>query len=573
MRSAAIYARVSSERQAQQATVASQLAELHQRAQKDEVRILDADVFVDNGYSGTTLVRPALERLRDGVAFGVFDTIYVHSPDRLARKYAYQVLLIDEFKARGVALVFVHGRQGTSPEDELLVQVQGVIAEYERTRMLERCRRGRLFKARSGLVNVLTCAPFGYRYVARTTTQPARLEVLPDEAAVVQSVFAWVVIDQLSLGAIGRRLEEQGVAPRSGNPVWSRSTVHGMLRNSCYIGEARFGKREAVAPQPRARQPKGYRGAPRVAHSSSRTRPIEEQIVIPVPAIVEREVFDEVQEQLSRNRALSNRHATQGRYLLQGVLGCAGCGTAFAGQSTSYARKDGSTTAHRYYGCNARKTRSGACTVAAVRADEIEADVWEAVQSVLMNPARVLDEWARRTEADGSITGLRNAQAAAERVVAQLELTDQRLLDAYEAGVVDLPELKARREPLHARLAQARAALEHADRQLRGTVELREVITTVERFRDELALGIQNLTWERKQQVIRALVRQVAISANGVHITFRVPGSDAPTPPSPPAVDDSEDRSSGLCTRRLLPRAGEGEALRPAPSSRTGQLP
>ena len=158
---AAIYARVSSEQQAQQKTIDSQVEALKDRAGQDGL-ILDNELcFVDDGYSGSTLVRPALERLRDVAYAGGVDRLYVHSPDRLARKYAYQVLLVDELTHYGVELVFLNHALGTSPEEDLLLQVQGMISEYERAKIMERSRRGKRHAARRGSVNVLSGAPYG----------------------------------------------------------------------------------------------------------------------------------------------------------------------------------------------------------------------------------------------------------------------------------------------------------------------------------------------------------------------------------------------------------------------------
>ena len=184
MRSVAIYARVSSEQQAQQATVESQITSLKQRVALDGHLVLPHDVFVDEGFSGATLVRPALERLRDRAAEGGIELLYVHSPDRLARKYAYQVLLLDELRRCGVTAVFIHGPAGQTAEDELLVQVQGMIAEYERAKILERCRRGKLHRARMGSVNPMSGAPYGFAYIKKTDEAPASYRVLLHEAKI-----------------------------------------------------------------------------------------------------------------------------------------------------------------------------------------------------------------------------------------------------------------------------------------------------------------------------------------------------------------------------------------------------
>src|SRR5229473_563369 len=186
----AIYARVSSDQQAEAQTIASQVAALRERVAADGLALPEAMQFIDEGYSGATLVRPALERLRDVIAAGAVDRLYAHSPDRLARKYAYQVLLVDEFRRAGVEVIFLNHALGHSPEDDLLMQVQGMIAEYERAKIIERHRRGKRHAARVGAVNVLSGAPYGYRYVTKYEGGgQARDEILPDEARVVRQIF------------------------------------------------------------------------------------------------------------------------------------------------------------------------------------------------------------------------------------------------------------------------------------------------------------------------------------------------------------------------------------------------
>src|SRR3954454_19297021 len=187
---AAIYARVSSERQAAEHTIESQLEALRARVAGEDGHSLPPELeFIDDGYSGASFLRPALERLRDMVAAGGVDHLYVHSPDRLGRKYAYQGLLVEEFSRAGVEVIFLNHEIGRSPEDDLLLQVQGMIAEYERAKIIERHRRGKRHAARAGVVNVLSGAPYGYRYVAKYAGGGhARYEVVPDEARLVRQV-------------------------------------------------------------------------------------------------------------------------------------------------------------------------------------------------------------------------------------------------------------------------------------------------------------------------------------------------------------------------------------------------
>src|SRR5277367_4367337 len=206
MRMAAIYARVSSEQQREENTIASQTASLIEFASSHDLQVPAEWVFEDEGYSGATLERPGLERVRDLAAEGQIQVVLAYAPDRLSRKYAYQILLIEELARHGVETLFVKAPQGDSAEDQLLVQFQGMIAEYERAQILERSRRGKRHHARQGHVNVLCGAPYGYRYMRKTPETAAYYEIIEEQAAVVRRVYEMYTVDGLSIGEITRRL-------------------------------------------------------------------------------------------------------------------------------------------------------------------------------------------------------------------------------------------------------------------------------------------------------------------------------------------------------------------------------
>src|SRR5436190_16605558 len=214
MRMAAIYARVSSEQQREENTIASQTAALIEFAKNHDLEVPEEWVFEDEGYSGATLERPGLERVRDLAAEGQIQVVLAYSPDRLSRKYAYQILLIEEFARHGVETLFVKSPQGDSAEDQLLVQFQGMIAEYERAQILERSRRGKRHRARAGEISVLSGAPFGYRYVRKNDDTPASYAVSDAEARVVRQVYAHYTTAGWSIGAITRWLNDQRVPTR-----------------------------------------------------------------------------------------------------------------------------------------------------------------------------------------------------------------------------------------------------------------------------------------------------------------------------------------------------------------------
>src|SRR3954462_11785050 len=257
----AIYARVSSERQAEEGTIASQLEALDRRLH-DDGEACDPELrFVDDGVSGTLLFRPALERLRDQAAAGSFDRLYVQDPDRFSRKYAYQVLILEELARCGVEVVFLCNPHRDDPAENLLVQVQGMIAEYERAKIMERSRRGKHHAARRGSVSVLSAAPYGYRYIRkRDGDGEARFQVVAEEARVVRKIFDWVGQERCSIGEVCRRLRREGVPTRTGKPAWDRSVVWATLKNPAYKGTAGFGKPPAGPLKPQRLRPQ--RGRP-----------------------------------------------------------------------------------------------------------------------------------------------------------------------------------------------------------------------------------------------------------------------------------------------------------------------
>jgi len=215
MTSAAIYARVSSKQQAKDQTIGSQLAALREHAGSSRLEVPEEWVFCDEGHSGATLVRPALEALRDLAAQGCLDVVLVYSPDRLARKFACQALLIEELARAGTRVEFVNGPRGDSPEDQLLVQFQGMFAEYEKAQLMERYRRGKAYRARAGSVNVLSGAPFGYRYLRKTPQSAARYEIIEHEAALVRELFRRYADDGATIADLTRWMTSQGVPTRT----------------------------------------------------------------------------------------------------------------------------------------------------------------------------------------------------------------------------------------------------------------------------------------------------------------------------------------------------------------------
>ena len=520
----AIYARVSSEPHAETHTIARQVAALRERVAADGLAVSEAMQFLDEGYSGATLVRPALERLRDVIAAGSVDRLYVHSPDRLARKYAYQVLLVDEFRRAGVEVVFLNRALGQSPEDDLLLQVQGMIAEYERAKIIERHRRGKRHAAQLGAINVLSGAPYGYRYVTKYEGGgQARYEIIPDEARVVRQVFAWVSQDRLTIGEVCRRLTQAGEMTRTGRTVWDRSVVWGIVKNPAYQGTAAFGTTRLEPLRPRLRAQRHRPVQPRRA-VSVRNVPPEDWIPIPVPALVEPEVFAAVQAQLQDNK----RHARQSRRgalsLLQGLRQCQHCGDAFDGKRLSPSARTGKPRADAYYRCLGTDAyRFGGerlCQNTQVRTDLLDLAVWQEVCTLLTHPERLAEEYRRRLQPE--TRAKRTPLATIEGQIGKLRQGVARLIDSYAEGLIDKGEFEPRVTRLRHRLARLEEQRQALADEAAVQGELQLIIGRLEDFAATLHDGLETADWASQRDLIRALVKRVEVARHEVNVVFRI---------------------------------------------------
>lgn len=520
----AIYARVSSEQQTKADTIASQLAALKERVQADGLSLDDELCFIDEGHSGSVLVRPALERLRDMAYAGSIDRLYVHSPDRLARKYAYQVLLVDELKRCGVEIVFLNHSLGTTPEENLLLQVQGMIAEYERAKILERSRRGKRHAARRGSVSVLSGAPYGYHYISKAEGGgEAHYQIVYEEARVVKQIFEWVGLDGLSIGEVCRRLQRQEIRTRTGKTYWDRTTVWGMLKNPAYKGLAGFGKTREGERRPQLRPLRNRSGYGR-RNSSTYDTSSEEHEQIQVPAIISEELFAAVGEQLVENKKHNRQRKRGARYLLQGLVACKCCGYAYYGKPVSNAAAKGKRRCYAYYRCIGTDAyRFGGekvCTNQQVRTDMLETAVWEDVCTLLSHPERVAQEYQRRLSHQQTHQA-GEAQQLAE-MIQKVKRGLARLIDAYEDGLLGKSDFEPRVRVAKQRLTKLEAEAETLKEQELQEQELRLVVGQFEEFAKQVLDGLHEPDWLTRREIIRALVKRIEIDREHVRVIYKV---------------------------------------------------
>jgi site-specific DNA recombinase len=532
----AIYARVSSEAQAGRGTIASQVEVLEEKvaAEGDEL----VARFIDDGHSGARLDRPGLDALRDQAEAGLFERVWCLTPDRLARNFAYQMLVVDEFARLGVELRFVDAPPvEDNPQARLLVQVQGVIAEYERAHSAERQRRGKLYKVRAGEA-IFWKVPYGYRRVPRSEACPAHLEVYEPEAAVVRRIFDDYVAGGYSIREISRRLYADGVPSPRGRPVWATSTLGPLLRDSTYAGTAYWYRYEnAPAPSPS--------GKPK-----RRRRPREDWVAVPTPAIISPEKFEAASRISEHNKAFSPRNAPSDRWLLRSLVVCGPCGVR-----CGCARIPSSRGGHNYYYyCVYRDPiKAGGpekrCHERQIRADELDAFVFEQVRSALLDPKML-------TAGEAAVTSRQPLPdddllaAELERLQRQLSATEaerRRLVDCYQAGLIELAELTRRAEDVKARagrLDEQREQLIASRAELATENRLR---ARVEDFASRVASGIDRLDFAGRQRLVRLVVEQVRVTGWHVEIRLRIPLDEAPVLATPPSPRPRSPRSRSRC--------------------------
>jgi len=514
----AFYARVSSEQQAQAGTIDSQVHALQERIKADGYKLIKEYQFIDDGYSGSTLFRPELERLRDIANNRLLDKLYVHSPDRLARKYAYQYLLIEEFNRLGIEVIFLTNQRGNNPESELLLQVQGIISEYERMKIMERSRRGKLHAAKQGSPSVLSGAPYGYRYIAKRDNGAVIYEIIEEEANIIPLLFSWIGKERMSINSATNRLTEMGFRTPSGKQSrWNRGSICHILKNPAYKDQAAFGKSKSIPRKPRLRPNKGQAAQPKANYSIVRL-PKEKWIYIPVPPIIDPELFEAVQEQLALNKKLKRERKTGAKYLLQGLVVCHLCGYGYHGNTAAGYRK------HNYYSCGGTRVyanRDRMCDNPSIYADALEKLVWNEIKNLLKNPHQLEKEYSRQISSlEKNSTQNEQDKLNAEKL--RFEKSISRLIDSYMEGIIEKTEFQPRIKSYKNRLLNIEQRLFQLTSDQNQKLEFQIALGKIEEFAANVKSNLEKDDWKMKRDVCEALIKQVEISGENVNIIFRV---------------------------------------------------
>ena len=513
----AVYVRVSTSTQVQMQTIEQQLDRLRQYVHQQGWTLGEDRIFRDDGYSGANLKRPALDRLRDMMRARELDRLVITAPDRLARNYVHQIVLIDEFERAGCQVEFLDRPMSQDPHDQLLLQIRSAVAEYERTLITERMRRGRLAKLRAGTLLPWTRPPYGYRLHPERPRDPLGVTLDPAEANIVATIFATYLEPGSSLHSLARALHAQHTPSPTGQAWWGLATLRGILTNPAYTGQVYAGRMRYRLPQIRrsATHPIGH------PHDSGVAVPPCEWIpVATVPAIVTQEQFEMVRKKLAQNQSFARRHNTTNAYLLRALVSCGHCRLSCNARTLNHQ--------HAYYICVGKAKpvqshRASPCPSRYIPAHQLDTLVWQDLCTILQHPASIMQALERAQNGQWLPQELQARRDNLRKARGALAQQRERLTDAYLRGVIPLVEYERRRRDLD----QKDAALAKQEQQVVAQTERHEQVADVaggiEDFCRRVQSGLATATFAQQRQLVELLIDRVIVTDDDVEIRYVIP--------------------------------------------------
>ena len=506
MKRVAIYMRVSTANQEKEETIENQRMELKTRLEKDKetIQLLTDCVYADEGWSGLSLERPALDQMRADAANKKFDAVYVYDRGRIARKFLLQEIVIDELRTHGIETVSLHDISGESDEERLMGGVMGIFHEYERIKITERMRIGKLRKVRENKKLLGYNPKYGYDYVPRIKgVSDGKFVINKKQAEVVVMIFEWSA-DGMSKYGIREELFNRGILPaKAKRNMWSTSVIDRLLRDTTYTGVHYYNKSESV-PTKNHRTDEKYR---KVLKGSRVQRPKSDWLKVEVPIIVAPELFERVQKQLARNkRARSNNK--KNNYLVGGVIECP-CG---------FARTGDPANGCLYYRCtdrlnNALGTRK--CKEYGINATVLDDLVWSNLQELLTQP-ELLFAQAKRWQ-EGS-SPLKKQVELLVKNLKELDVQESRYAKMYGESIMQEHIYKEN----VAQLNEKRTKIVYQINALQAELENKPTLP-LEKLVDGVVKLVEDLDFQNKRHVIQKVVTKVVATKKEVTVWGYVP--------------------------------------------------
>lgn len=502
----ALYARVSSEEQREGQTIDSQISELDRYAREKGWPIVGT--YKDDGWSGGVMERPELDRLRDDAPKGVFDAVLINDVDRLARDVAHLGVIKRDLEKKNVRVIFRKLPSDASPTYNLMVNILGSFAEFERELILDRTRRGRRHKVETKKLYLGSNTAYGYRYTPkdRLTGNEGCLAVEHREATVVRQMFAWVDQDGLSARRVMVRLNEQRIVPRRGAARWAKSSVLRILHCETYAGIWHYNKHMSCEPL----KPTGSSHYRRRRKCSIRLRSREEWIPLELPEslrIVSRDQWERVQQQLRRNVAFSPRNEKHS-YIFKGLIRCGSCQARYVGEPD-----------HGRFGYRCLRRCKQLPSISEHRLFEIvKAEVSKAMlnPSVLLEPLREIEK-GEEQERQRLAQDVESAKPELER----LAIEEERILEAYRSAILSPAQLAAQLEKIKARRTVLEQQLACASLDKKQSDDSRQSVSD---YCTEAAQNLANFTPEDWCAFLRLLIEEIIFQGDHIVIRGRIPG-------------------------------------------------
>jgi site-specific DNA recombinase len=515
-----LYARVSTGNQVVAQSIDQQIERLKKAVREKGWQLAEEHTFRDDGRSGATLGRPGLDSLRDAIRAGELDSVLITAPDRLARNYVHQMILLEEFARNGCEAEFLERPMNDDPHDKLLLQIRGAVAEYERTLISDRMRRGRQAKYRAGVLLPWTKPLYGYVWGLDNPRDPAQARLEDYQAHIVQIIFALYTSDGLSLNAIAKHLQQQGIPTPSGKPIWSPSTIRGMLKQVAYTGQVYAQRYQYRAARVRrsATHPIGN------PHQSSQELPAQDWIfVASIPPIVSQEQFDLAQSRLVFNKSFARRNNKTHQYLLRALVSCGRCQAACTCRALDKGR-------YRYYICNGKgraihSRRLDKCPTRYAPADQLDELVWQDLLELLQQPHFIAQALEQAHAGFYLPQELQARRAALQQSTARLDNQLERLTDAYLAAVIPLTEYQRRRNDLSQKIHALALQQSQLQAQLDQKREIAALTSSLQDFCKRIRRGLENPSFEQKRQLVELLIDRVIVTDDAVEIRYVFPTS------------------------------------------------
>ena len=509
----AVYARVSTSNQEEQQTIKTQLSAVNKFAEENNYKI--AKEYIDNGWSGDILARPALDQLRQDAKENKWEAVLIYDPDRLARRYSYQELVMDELVERGKEVIYVTVKAPQNSEDKILYGVRGLFAEYERAKISERFRLGKLRKVNEGHI-LVSEALYGYTYVSKKDNVHGYYKINKDEAEIVRNIFNWVANEGLTIRKVVNKLHELGIKPRrSKRGVWNTSTLSTMLRHQGYIGKAHWGSSYAVVPENPTKNEK-YK---KIKKSSRKIRPVEDWIFIDIPPIIDENLFNKTRERIDNNNSICKRNK-KNDYLLSSKIYCT-CGRKRGGEGPEKGK-------HLYYRCSDRVCcypLPRKCFEHAVNARKADALVWNKISELMSSPELMknqIEKWIN-TQGQNSDSDTGTDINLIKKEIQKLSDKETRYCDAYASEVFSLNELEKHLEPIRKEKTDLEAKIEK--HKLKETKVIKNIPTKeeIESFSKECIKTLRNLNFEAKRVIILNTIDKVVGTKHELQVEGYLP--------------------------------------------------